>query len=97
MNVSVKLPIMVRVDKVVAIFTRSNVSATSHRKHTDMSHKYANEHVEDDIFKIVLVMSANNESDINTKNLGHELHGKHSNKMVQSSNDDQDWGKCEAK
>ena len=61
-----------------ATFMSGIVTATSHTKHFDVRHKY----VEDDILKIVLVKFAENDSDIFTKNLGGELHEKHSKKLI---------------
>ena len=41
-----------------------------------------NEYVEDGTVKMIFVKSANNDSDLLTKNLSAELHNKHSKKMV---------------
>ena len=41
-----------------------------------------NEYVEDGIVEIISVKSADNESDILTKNLSAELHEKHTKTMV---------------
>ena len=51
-------------------------------KYVDIRYKYAIGYVEDGIVKIVFVKSADNDSDILTKNLNTELHEKHSNKIV---------------
>ena len=63
-----KYPVMVRVDKVGAIFMVSNITTTFHTKHMDIWYKYVNENVEDGVVKIVFVESADNDSDILAKN-----------------------------
>ena len=73
---------MVRVDNIGAIFVASNITTTSHTKHVDIWYKYVNEYVEDGIVKIIFVKSADNDSDILTKNLSTELHEKHVKKTV---------------
>ena len=82
MQIMVKYPVMVRVDNVGAIFMASNIMTTSHTKHVDIQYKYVNEYVEDGIVKIIFVKSADNDSDILTKNLSAELHEKHPRKIV---------------
>ena len=59
-----------------------NVAAMSHTKHVEISYKSINEFVEDRIVKIMLVESAENDSKILKKNLGGELHKKHSKKFI---------------
>ena len=81
-EVSVKLIVMVRVDNVRVTYVAGDVTASSHVKHVDIRHKYMNEYVKEDIVKIIVVKSVDKVSDILTKNLSNELHGKHSNKMI---------------
>ena len=40
MNIVVKLQVMVRIDKIGAIFMTGNVTTTSHSKHLDIRYKY---------------------------------------------------------
>ena len=40
MKISVKLPFMVRVDSVGAIFMASNITTMSYTKHLDVRHKH---------------------------------------------------------
>ena len=47
MKISVKHPVMVRMDNVGAIFMASNIRTTCHTKHVDIRYKYVNEYVED--------------------------------------------------
>ena len=82
MKKTVKFPVMVKVDNICAIFMASSITTTCHTKHVDIQYKYVNEYVEDGAVKIVFVKSADNDSNILTKNLSAELHEKHSKRMV---------------
>ena len=82
MKILVKLPVMVRVDIIGAIFMASNITTMSHTKHIDIRYKYVNEYVEDRVVRIIFVKSAENDSCILTKNINAELHEKHSKKMI---------------
>ena len=73
---------MVRVDNVSAIFMASNVTTTSSTKYVDIRYKYVNKYDKDGLVKVVFVNSADNDSNILTKNLSAELHEKHSMKMM---------------
>ena len=68
MKISVKYPITVRVDNLGAIFMASNITTTSCTKHMDIRYKYVNKYVEDVVVKMIVVKSADNDSDILTKN-----------------------------
>ena len=46
--------------------------------------KYVNEYCEHGVLKIIFVKSADNDSDIMTRNLGGDLHSKHSNKLIKA-------------
>ena len=68
MKIVVKYPVMVRVNNMGAIFMASNITITCHTKHVDIRYKHVNEYVEDGVVKIVFVKSADNDSNILTKN-----------------------------
>ena len=53
MNISVKLPVMVRADNVETIFIARKINTTSHTKHMEIRYKYLHEYVEDGIAKII--------------------------------------------
>ena len=55
MKISVKYPVMVRVDNVGTIFMASNITTMSHTKHMDIRYKYVNEYVEDVVFNIIFI------------------------------------------
>ena len=82
MQIVVKYPVMIRVDNVGAIFMAINITTSNRTKHVDIRYKYANKYVEDGTVKIIFIKSADNDSNILTKNLSAELHDKHSRKMV---------------
>ena len=77
-----KLPVIVRVDNIGAIFMSNNITTTSRSKHVDVRTKYINEYVEDGILKIIFVRSKDSDLDIMTKNLSGEGYSKHSNKLI---------------
>ncbi len=80
--IKVKPPIIVHVDTVGAIFMTKNITTTGHSKHVDIHYEFVTEYIEDGIIKVIFVKSADDDSDIMTKNLGSELHSKHAGKMI---------------
>ena len=64
-------------DNLSAIYMAINITTTCHTKHVDIWYKYVNGYVEDGIVKIIFVKSAENDSDILTKNLSAKLYEKH--------------------
>ena len=70
----------------IAEYKDQGQETTGCTKHVDLCYKFVTEYFEDGIIKIILVKSANNDSDIMTKNLGSEIHSKHASKMI-SAND----------
>ncbi len=82
MEIKVKLPVIVRVDNIGAIFMSKNITTTSRSKHVDVRTKYINEYVEDSVLKIIFVRSKYTDSDIMTKNLSGEGYSRHSNKLI---------------
>ena len=59
---------MERVDNVGAIFMASNITTTCHTEHEDIRYKYVNDYVEYGVVTINFVESADNDSNILTKN-----------------------------
>ncbi len=64
LNIKVKLPIIVRVNNVGAVFMSGNKTTTSLANHVNIRTKYVNEYCEDGRIKITFVKSVNNDSDI---------------------------------
>ena len=56
----------------------SNITTISDTKHIDIKYKYVNKYMEDGIVKIIFAELAEKDSNILLKNLGGELHKKHS-------------------
>ena len=73
-GVIVKLPIIVRVDNVGAIFMSENTSTSGRTKHVDIRYQYVNEMVMDGFLKIVFVKTKENVVDIFTKNVTSEVY-----------------------
>jgi len=82
MGMKVKLPIVVHVDNLGAIFMSENVSVSQRTKHVDIRYRFIQEFVLDGFIKVIFVKTENNDSDIFTKNLGGDLHERHSGKMI---------------
>ena len=82
MNISVKVPVMVREDNVGAIFIACNITTMLHTKYVEIRYKYVNEYLEDTKVKIMCVKSAENDYDILTNILSAKLLKKCSNKMI---------------
>ena len=85
MKINVKLPIIVNVDNIGAVFMANNKSTNSRTKHVDIRTKYVNQYVEDGIIKVVFVKSGENVSDIFTKNLGSVLHNTHAMQLIREN------------
>ena len=83
-EIPVKLPITVNVDNVGAIFMSKNVTTTSRTKHVHVRTRYVNEYQEDGVIKIIFVKSADNDSDILTKNMTSDGFIRHANKIVKA-------------
>jgi len=76
-GIPVKLPVIVRVDNVGAIFMAENVSTSQRTKHIDVRYHFVREFVEEGFIKIIFVRTAENTADIFTKNVSGDLHDKH--------------------
>ena len=82
LNIKVKLPAHLHVDNMGAIYLSSSQMSSQRTKHIDIRHHGMKEYIEDGFIKIIFVRSEDNDSDIFTKNLGHDLHDKHSSKFL---------------
>ena len=77
MGIPVKLPVVVRVDNVGAIFMAENVTTSTRTRHVDVRYHFVREFVEDKFIKIVFVRTTENHSDIFTKNVTGDLYDIH--------------------
>ncbi len=64
MKIKVKLPIIVCVDNVGAIFMTKNITTTERSEHVDIRYKFVTENIEDGIIKVICVKSPDTDSDI---------------------------------
>jgi hypothetical protein len=81
-GIKITMPIVVRVDNVGAIFISENNTATSRTKHIDVRYHYVREFIEDGFIKIVFVRSADNKSDMFTKNISSDVYENHIDDFV---------------
>jgi hypothetical protein len=82
MKIQLKLPIIVNVDNVGAIYLANNAVSGSRMKHVDIRYHFVRDLIEEGIIEISFVKSAENISDVFTKNLGEELFKKHIKKFM---------------
>jgi hypothetical protein len=82
MGIPVRLPIVVRVDNVGAIFMSENVSASSRTKHIDIRYNFVREFVADKFIKIIFVRTEENISDVFTKNVSGDIYEKHCKEFI---------------
>jgi hypothetical protein len=86
-GIRVKLPIIVRVDNVGAIFMSENVSTSSRTRHVDIRYHYVREYVEEGFIKIIFVKSAENIADGFTKNITGNLYDSHVKEFMSERED----------
>ena len=82
MDMKVKLPVVDHVDNLGAVFMSENVSVSQRTKYVDIRYRFVQEFVLDRFIKVIFVRTEDNDSDIFTKNLGGDLHERHSKKMI---------------
>ena len=77
-----KLPIIVRVDNLGAIFMSDNISVSQRTKHVDVRYRFVQQFSLEGFIKVIFVKTDENDADLFTKNLGSEKYAKHSNKLI---------------
>jgi len=82
LHIPVKLPIVVHVDNVGAIFLANNATTGQRTRHIDVRHHYVREYIEDNILAIRFVKSEDNDGDPYTKNTTQEIFKKHTGKYM---------------
>jgi hypothetical protein len=82
MGIGMRLPIIVRIDNVGAIYLSNNYSLGQRTKHIDIRRHFVREFVEDGIIKTLFVGTDNNDADIHTKNTSEEVFKRHVNKHL---------------
>jgi hypothetical protein len=74
LGIPVKLPIIVKVDNVGAIFMSENATATNRTRHVDARYHFVREFIEDDFIKIIFVTTGKNHADPFTKNVKGDIY-----------------------
>ena len=87
LGMKLKLPIIVRVDNVGAIFMAENNTATSRTRHVDARYHFVREFIVDGYIKIIFVRSEHNLSDGFTKNITQEICKQHTPTYLQKKSD----------
>jgi len=82
MGMKIKIPIIVRVDNVGAIFMAENVAVSQRTKHIDVKYRFVQEFVMDGFLKIIFVRTVDNQADIFTKNVSGDIHDKHCRYLI---------------
>ena len=82
LQIEVKLPIVVRVDNIGAIFMAENVTTSNRTKHVDVRFRFVNEFVTDGFIDIIFVKTKENIADIFTKNTSGEILDVHQGTML---------------
>ena len=85
----VEYPIIVHCDNVGAIFLANNAKVSSRTKHIDLKTHFVREYIDKGIVKILFIRSAENDSDIWTKNVGENTFTKHTDKFM--SKTEENW------
>jgi hypothetical protein len=83
MGMKIRLPIVIKVDNVGAIYLSNNYTTSQRTKHIDIRTHFVRQYIEDGIIKIEFVRSENNDADIFTKNTTEEIFIKQSEKIVE--------------
>ena len=83
MGIKIQLPIKIKVDNVGAIYLSNNYTTSQRTKHIDIRTHFVRQYIEDGIFKIEFVKSADNDADIFTKNTTEEIFKTQSEKLVE--------------
>ena len=83
LGIKVKLPIIVHIDNIGAIYMSNNEMSGTRTRHIDCRYHFVKEYIEDGVIKIIFVRSEKNDADIFTKNLNAELYERHVAKYIE--------------
>jgi hypothetical protein len=81
-HIKVNLPIIIKTDNIGAIFMAENSSNGFRTRHVDTCYHFISEFIEDGFIKVEFVQSVENDADIFTKNVSHELYVKHTKNFL---------------
>jgi hypothetical protein len=80
LHIKLNLPIVVKTNKIGAIFISEN---TSTGRHVDTRYHFVQDSIEDDFIKIEFIRSAENDSDLFTKNVNQDFFEKQMKKYLE--------------
>ena len=84
-GIQVNLPIIVKTDNIGAMFMAQNASSGVRTRHVDTRYHFVRENLEDGIIKIEFLKSAENDSNIFTKNVSQDVYERHVKKFLEVS------------
>ena len=82
LGIKVKLPIIVRVDNLGAIFMSENISVSQRTKHVDVRFRFVQQFTMEGFIKVIFVRTDENDADLFTKNLNGDKYKKHADKLI---------------
>ena len=82
LSIEVKMPIVVRVDNIGAIFMAENVMTSVRTRHVDMHYHFVREMIVDGFIQIIFVRMEDNDADMFTKNVNRETYDRHVGKFM---------------
>jgi hypothetical protein len=82
LGILVKLPIIMRTDKISVIFMAGNPSSGVRTRQIDIRYHFIREDLEDDFIKIIFMRIKENDVDIFNKNVKKEAYEKHTVKFL---------------
>ena len=88
----INLPMILRIDNTGAIYLANNHSTGQRTKHIDIRVHYLRELIDKGYIKTKFIKSADNDSDIFTKNVNEELFNKHAMKNIDDLNNEEETG-----
>ena len=77
MGIKVKMPIVIKVDNVGAMFMAENVNTSARTRHVDIRYQYVREFIVDGFVKVIFVKTDNNLADDFTKNVNGDTFERH--------------------
>jgi hypothetical protein len=81
-HIKVNLPIIIKTDNIGAIFMTENSSTGVRTRHVDTRYPFIREFIEEGFIKVEFVRSVENDADIFTKNVSHDLYVKHTKNFL---------------
>ena len=82
LGIKVKLPIIVRVYNLGAIFMSENISVSQRTKHVDVRFRFVQQFTMEGFIKVIFVRTDENDMDLFTKNLSGDKYKKYANKLI---------------